>query len=267
MPRRRNREKDQNAGKRMPPPQVSQVPTKQQEDKNNPQREHYADEPLGEHIERATSSEAPRSRPRRPRLVKGDPEQQHSERKPQAHDHVGKEDMAVNENPKRSNQDQRRIEPSDRRIEEARTAEVNRHEKSKRIDRQRQPRRPILGAKNTKAGSHAPIQQRSLLQVADAVRVERNPVMPRDHFPRHLSMHRIRIIQQRRTQKREAPIKQHPQSANGEEDSPGALREISCNAGSPKQLTCLGQLKRGMNRNLASFFQSEALMLCIRAWL
>jgi len=59
--------------------------------------------------------------------------------------------------------------------------------------------------------------------------------MPRDHFPRHLSMHRIRIIQQRRTQKREAPIKQHPQNADGEENLPRTPREISCDAGSPKQ--------------------------------
>ncbi len=99
----------------MPPPQVPQVPVKQQEDENNSHREHNPDEPLGEHIERTTSSEAPRSRPRRLRLFKRNPEQQHGERKPQAHDHVGKKDMAVKENPKRSNQDQCRIEPSDQR--------------------------------------------------------------------------------------------------------------------------------------------------------
>ena len=39
--------------------------------------------------------------------------------------------------------------------------------------------------------------------------------MPRDHLPRHFGMHRVRIIQQRRTKKRKAPIKQDPQSRNG----------------------------------------------------
>jgi hypothetical protein len=59
--------------------------------------------------------------------------------------------------------------------------------------------------------------------------------MPRDHFPRHLSMHGIRIIQQRRTQERKAPMKQHPQSGDGEENLTRTPREVSRYIGFPKQ--------------------------------
>jgi hypothetical protein len=58
--------------------------------------------------------------------------------------------------------------------------------------------------------------------------------MPPDHFPRHLGMHGIRIIQQRWTQERKAPIKQHPQSADGEEDSPRTPGEICSDNAAPK---------------------------------
>ena len=41
--------------------------------------------------------------------------------------------------------------------------------------------------------------------------------MPRDHLPRHFGMHRVGIIQQRRTEKRKAPIEQQPKTGKRED--------------------------------------------------
>ena len=59
MPGHRNRQEDQQAGERMPAPQMAQVPVEQQKDEDNAQREDDSDESLGEHIEGASRGETP----------------------------------------------------------------------------------------------------------------------------------------------------------------------------------------------------------------
>ncbi len=62
MPRQRNDQEDQQAGNRVPAPQVAHVPIEQQEDKDNTEREDDADEPFGEHIESTSCGKAPGGR-------------------------------------------------------------------------------------------------------------------------------------------------------------------------------------------------------------
>ena len=212
MPGQRNDQEDQQARTRVPAPQVPHVPIEQQENKDNAEREDDSDEPLGEHIKSTGCGKAPGGRARRLWLAEGDPEQQHGETEPQADNHVGNEDPRVNENAKRGQQNQGRIEAGHIGIEEAGTALVDHQEQGECSDGQRQAGGPILGPKESEAGCHAPVQERSLFEVTDTVGVEGNPVMPRDHFPRHFGMHRVGIIQQRRTEKRKAPIEQQPKT-------------------------------------------------------
>ena len=70
--------------------------------------------------------------------------------------------MAVNENPEGGHEYQGGVEAGHIGGEQAASGEVHSQKKSKRIDRQRQPRGPILGPKDGEAGCHAPVEERSL---------------------------------------------------------------------------------------------------------
>ncbi len=124
--------------------------------------------------------------------------------KPQADDHIGNDDARVDENAEGSQQDQRGIEAGRVGGEQAAASHVDNQKQGERSDSQRQASGPILGPKESEARRHAPVHERSFFQVADAIRVEGNPVMARDHFPRNFGMHRVGIIQQRRTEERES---------------------------------------------------------------
>ena len=164
-----------------------------------------------------------------------DPEHQHGDAKPQADDHIRKNDVGVNENAEGGHKYQGGIEAGHIGGEQAASGDIHRQEKTKRIDRERQPGGPILGPKESEAGCHAPVQQRSLFEVANTVGVEGNPVMPHNHFPRNFGMHRVGIVQQRRTEKRKACVEKQPQTGKGEDDFPRSLRHIYYDSGLQKQ--------------------------------
>ena len=97
-----------------------------------------------------------------------------------------------------------RIKPRRVGAEEAAARGIGNEKERKRKKRERQSRRPILGAEGAKAKRHAPIHERSFFEVADAVGVERDPVMPDRHLARHLRVHGIGIIQKRRAEEGKA---------------------------------------------------------------
>ena len=67
------------------------------------------------------------------------------------------------------------------------------------------------------AGSHRPIEQRRLLQVADAVGVERDIVVAEEHLACDFDVHGVGVIQQRGREKREAGVKREPQQQDAEQ--------------------------------------------------
>ncbi len=60
MPRQRDQQEDEHAGKRMPAPQLAHIPIEPQENDDNGKRKNNANEPLGEHVEGACCGKAPR---------------------------------------------------------------------------------------------------------------------------------------------------------------------------------------------------------------
>jgi hypothetical protein len=55
--------------------------------------------------------------------------------------------------------------------------------------------------------------------------MERDPVLPLDHFARHLGVHRVGIVQQRRSEEGEACVEQEPETGKGENDFPRTVRD------------------------------------------
>src|ERR1700721_675170 len=137
----------------------------EQKNKDDSDRKNDSDKALGEHTEGTGDSKAPCSCARRLGLLKGDPEHEHGEREPQANDHVGNEDAGVDEEAEGGEKDQSGIEPG-----------------CVGGEKEGEPGGPILWTKEGEARSHAPVQERSLFEIADAVGVESDPVMTLDHF-------------------------------------------------------------------------------------
>ena len=124
-----------------------------------------------------------------------------------------------------------RIEAGDIGSEQAAAGGVDHQKKSECSESQGQARGPILGPKDSEAGGHAPVHERSLFEIADAIGVEGNPVMARDHFPRNFGMHGVGIIQQRRTEKRKACVEQQPETGKREDYFPRTAGEICSDGG------------------------------------
>ncbi len=231
MPRQRDQQEDQQAGKRVPAPQVAQIPIEQQEDDDNGEGENNANEPLGEHVEGTRCGKAPGGPARRLCLLKRDPEQQHGQRKPQADDDIGNDDARVNENAEGGQQYQGGIEAGGIGREQAASRGVYNQKQGQCGESQRQPSGPILRPEESEAGCHAPVHEWGLFEIADAIGVEGNPVMARDHFPRNLGMHRVGIIQQRRAEERKACVEQEPEAGKREDYFPRTMRDIRCDGG------------------------------------
>ena len=215
----------------MPASQVPQIPIEQQKDNDNGERENNANEPLGEHVEGARCGKAPGGCARRLWLLQRDPEQQHGEGKPKADDDIGNDDARVNENAEGSQQYQRGVETGGIGSEQPASGGVYDQEQGQGGDRQRQPGGPVLGSEESEAGSHAPVHERSLFEIPDAIGVEGNPVLARDHFPGNLGVHRVGIIQQRRAEERKACVEQEPEAGKREDYFPRTMRDIRCDGG------------------------------------
>ncbi len=168
-----------------------------------------ADQPLGQHAQRARGGESGGVRARR--LRERAPEAEHRDRQPQAHHRIRNQNAGEDEQPEARREHERGIEAGHRVAEAAPAQREDHEQQQQRVERERQSRRPGMNAETAEARRHAPVQQRRLLQIADAVRVERRPVMTRHHLARHLCVHGVGVVQQRRPYQREAAVQQQPQ--------------------------------------------------------
>src|SRR5262249_14872499 len=75
---------------------------------------------------------------------------------------------------------------------------IDRRDQQHGADRQRQPRREFGEAENLVCRRHRPIHQRRLLQIANAVNVQRHPIAALDHLARGLSVRGVGVVLQRR---------------------------------------------------------------------
>ena len=66
-------------------------------------------------------------------------------------------------------------------------------------------------AEELEAGGHRPVQQRRLLQIADAVGVERDPVVAQEHLARDLGVDGVGVVEQGRGEEREAGVEDDPE--------------------------------------------------------
>ena len=143
--------------------------------------------------------------------------------------------MGEDKRSERCHQDQRGVEAC-RRIgplpptEHAASQREDCQEESQRVQGKRGSRSGIRYAKQPKGGRHAPVQQGSLLQVANAVRVESHVVVAPQHLAGNFGMHGIRAIQERRIEQRKTAVQQQPEAHQHEYETldwPG----IATNAG------------------------------------
>ncbi len=163
------------------------------------------------------------------------PETPQRRRNPQTHHRIRNRDPRKDKNPKARQQNQRRIQPrpprpkhpprqalAHQRQRQHRKRQRQPHRNGAR-HRPRQPRGPrrtcSLGcephrAKHLQTRSHRPVQQRSFLQIPNSIRIQRHVVVAQQHLARHLRVHGIGIIQQRRPHQRKARIERRPQHHN-----------------------------------------------------
>lgn len=73
-----------------------------------------------------------------------------------------------------------------------------------------------MGAEEFEAGSHAPVEERSFFEVADAVGVEGDPVVAEEHFACDFRVDRVCVIEERWGEEGEAGVEGEPEEEDGE---------------------------------------------------
>ena len=196
VPRRGHGQEEQDSARRAHPPDAPPTASQQHEGEENPQREDDPDEPLGEHRQRHPRVED--VSPTRIDLPEIDPQEaveRHGQKERQ-HD-LGDHDPREEVDAKPDADGQAGVQA--RPIPAHPAAEIiNGQDQEDRAQGQRQPGRELRNAEDFVRRGHRPIHERGLLQVTDAVDVERDPVTALDDLAGRLGMRRVGVVLQRR---------------------------------------------------------------------
>ena len=76
-------------------------------------------------------------------------------------------------------------------------------------------------AGEAQAERHEPVQEWSFLQVADAVRVQRDRVVPEEHLAGDFDVDAVGVVEERGADKGEGGVENEPEEKGGEESGAG----------------------------------------------
>ncbi len=178
-------------------------------------RKDDADEALRQDVQRTAGCEAPAEEPVGAVLLGwiafSQPVAEEREREPEADGDVGDGDAGEDEDAEAGEKNQRGIQTCAGGAERSAAEGFNRQCQCKHGEGQRQAGGGGVDAEELETGGHAPVEQRRFFEVADAVRVERDPVAADEHLAGDLGVDRVGVVEQRRRQQREAGVEEEPQ--------------------------------------------------------
>ena len=184
---------------------MAQVARQEQVQADGADREHQSDQALGEHVQGTDCRKAPTGescgrrffqRPQEKPIGKNQPESDHNVWNQESREDIG---------PDRCNQSKAGIKPS--AFADGIAAQpISSQNERQQTQHERKTSAPVADSENFVTGSHAPVHQRRLFEVAHAVGVHRYPIVAEQHFPGCFRVDRVDVIEQRR--------RKHPRSVN-----------------------------------------------------
>ena len=178
-------------------------------------RKYQTDQTLRQNIQSASRRETPASEPRRCFFLERAKKKVVPDGQPQANQHVGNEESRKDVGADGGRQDYSRVESPELTVRVP-AQPVGCQQQRQHAQHERQARTPVADPENTVAGGQAPIHQRSLFQVADAVGVHRHPIVTDQHLPRSFGMDGVHVIEQS-GREHACEINHAPQQANDQE--------------------------------------------------
>ena len=163
----------------------------------------------------------------------GAPEEEEGEGGPEADVSVGKEDAGEEEDAEAGQGDERGVEAGAGGVEEAAGESFDEESEGEDGERQRDARGYGEGSGRGGAeklgdahrGGHGPVEERCLLEVADAVGVEGDVVMAEEHLAGDFGVDAVGVVEERGAHEGEGGVEGDPEEKDGEE---GGARSRWC---------------------------------------
>ncbi|GAC1673269.1 MAG: hypothetical protein PVS2B2_06330 [Candidatus Acidiferrum sp.] len=179
---------------------VAKIPREQKENKNNRAWENEADKALGEDIEGHRGGYCPAGEQRWVRLLPPAEEKVQRERDPESHGNVRDNDAGEKIWAKGRYEDHGGPEAGFSR-EKFAAKVINEEKQKQNAERHGKPCGEFGETEKSEGHGHAPIWQRRLFEIADAVFVQGDPVMAKQNFAPGLGVSGIGIVKKRRAEK------------------------------------------------------------------
>ena len=181
-------------------------------------------------------------------LLLGLPDAEHGEGEPETHHGVGDGDAREDEDAEAGEQDECGVEAGSGAakgeagecFDGERQREDRQRERDAGSDGEAACGRVAQHLRDAHGRGHRPVEQRSFLQVADSVGVERDPVVAQEHFAGDFGVDGVGVVEQRGAEEREAGVERDPEHGERERRRERALR-------------------RACGGHIATIFESESL--------
>src|SRR5580693_2196421 len=201
---------------------MAEIPDEQQEDENNGGGENDADEAFGEDVEGDGDGESPAGDEGWIAGLPAVEEKVEAEADPEADKKIWNENAREEIGAEGCDEDYRGPE-SGGRSEEAASCFQEEEGKGENAEALREAGSPFGDAEEREADGHRPVWDRSFLEIADAVFVERDPVVKREHFAAGFGVGAVGVVEERRME--EAGDEDgEPEKEDGEVGRPVAAR-------------------------------------------
>ena len=155
------------------------------------------------------------------------PEAEQGDGEPQAEHRIGNGDAGEEEKSEAGEQDERGVEAGAGAAKGPPRECLHREGEGENSQRERNAGRGCADSEELEAGGHRPVEQRRLLQVANAVGVERDPIVAQEHLARDLGVDRVGVVQQGGTEESEAGVKDDPEREQEESVGQRTLRDAN----------------------------------------
>ena len=188
---------------------------------DNEDGEDDADEALGEDVESAADGEAPAEDSAWFMVLQcfgllGEPVAEDGEGEPEAEVDVGDDDAGEDEDAEAGEQDEAGVEAGSRGVEGAAGEAFEGESEGEDGEGEGKARGGSVDAEEFVAEGHAPVEDRGLFEVADAVGVESDPVVAEKHLAGDLGVDGVGVVEQRRGDEGEACVDDEPENEEDE---------------------------------------------------
>src|SRR5580704_6794552 len=197
MPRGGDDQHDDGAGDEAHFPEMAEIPDEQQEDENDGGGENDADESFGEDVEGDGDGECPAGEEGGIAGLPAVEEKVEAEANPETDEKIGNENAREEIGAEGCDEDYRGPE-SGGGSEEAAACFQEEEGKGENAEALREAGGPFGDAEERKTDGHRPIWDRGFLEIANAVFVERDPVVKREHFAAGFGVGAVGIVEERR---------------------------------------------------------------------